>query len=360
MLPIRCFVLLLLASVCETVESSEEKSNCSNVGLTLVQRRHQVNSKLPPEVAEATPIVAGTPIRLRTIDGRFLHCDGAKISVSDVASDFVVQKHGSEALHSGDSVNFACEGRRLSVLQDQVKVGSTAKMGETFILQKQQGDGPLQDKDAVYVLSTKDLQAFKVEGDQIKLRLAEDDTGEAFVLEQASVGHQNRWVILPDPEGFCDATLRCHRRLKVNCTAPNGTSVGFQHCNHLHRPWSYEPCFKSPLGACIDIAESDCIDLPGSWWNPDGKTCKEYKRRDCRRNELVHRACGETCGRSHCIPAKALLAGQHSAKGGDCEDDPVYRSAFNWQCSWFTQRNCSAYHFRDELMQACKKSCRLC
>lgn len=274
-------------------------------------------------------------------------------SVSDVGSEFVLQKHGSAALYSGDSVTLACAGRRLSILQDQIQVGSPAQIGDAFILQKQQGDGLLQENDAIYLLSTKDLQALKVEGNELKLRLAENDQGEAFVVEGLT-GPRNRWVVVPDPDGFCDATLRCHRRLKVSCTTPNGTELNFQDCDHEHRPWSYEPCFKSPMGACIDVAQSDCTDIPGSWWNPDGKTCQEYAAPDCRHNEMVRSACGQTCNGNGCNPKKTL-----PVQAG-CQDDPIYRSAFNWHCAWFKQRNCSAYLFKDELMKACKKSCKLC
>lgn len=51
------------------------------------------------------------------------------------------------------------------------------------------------------------------------------------------------------------------------------------------RPWSFEHCFRSPLGSCIDIAESDCTDVPGSWWNREGKTCSEYKQWPGRRRQ---------------------------------------------------------------------------
>jgi len=349
MSPIRLLALLLVAS---TVESNGAKSNCSNAGLTLVQKR-QVSSKLHPEVKGVATVLAGKAVRFRSWDGKFLHCHSGRVSVSDVGSEFVLQKHGSAALYSGDSVTLACAGRRLSILQDQIQVGSPAQIGDAFILQKQQGDGLLQENDAIYLLSTKDLQALKVEGNELKLRLAENDQGEAFVVEGLT-GPRNRWVVVPDPDGFCDATLRCHRRLKVSCTTPNGTELNFQDCDHEHRPWSYEPCFKSPMGACIDVAQSDCTDIPGSWWNPDGKTCQEYAAPDCRHNEMVRSACGQTCNGNGCNPKKTL-----PVQAG-CQDDPIYRSAFNWHCAWFKQRNCSAYLFKDELMKACKKSCKLC
>ena len=345
MLPVKLLAALLLVGA---VKGKEVKSNCSNAnaGLTLVQKRH-VSSKLHPD--DSATIVVGKAVRFRTMDGKFLHCHRGKVSISDIGSGFVLQKHGSAALYSGDSVTLACSGRQLSILQDQIQI-SQMEMGDAFILQKQEGDGLLQENDAVYLLSSRFLQALKVEGSELKLRPAEDGTAEAFVVEGLTGNH---WVVLPDPDGFCDATLRCHRRLKISCTAPNGTSLNFQDCDHEHRPWSYEPCFKSPMGACIDVAESDCTDVPGSWWNSDGKTCKEYKPQDCH-HELVRKACGETCGNKSCRPAKSLpvLEG--------CKDDPLYRSAFNWHCAWFKQRNCSAYLFRDELMKACRKSCNLC
>jgi len=345
-LPMKLLALLLVASAFETKEA---KSNCSNAGLTLVQKRH-VSSKLHPNV-DAEKIWAGKAVRFRTLDGKYLRCD-RKVSISKVGSDFVLQKPGAAELHSGDAVTLSCAGRQLSVLQDKIHISSKAQMGETFILQRQQGDGFLQENDPIYVLNPKDLQALKVEGSELRLRFAEDDIGEAFLVEQ--VPTKNRWVVLPDPDGFCDATLRCHRRLKVSCTSENGTSLSFRDCDHQHRPWSYEPCFRSSMGACIDVAESDCTDIPGSWWNPEGKSCKEYAAQDCHQNELLRRACGETCKKRSCTPAK------HFVTEEGCQDEPLYRSAFNWHCAWFKNRNCSAYLFHDELLKACRKSCKLC
>ncbi len=345
-LPMKLLALLLVASAFETKEA---KSNCSNAGLTLVQKRH-VSSKLYPNV-DGEKIWAGKAVRFRTLDGKYLRCD-RKVSISEVGSDFVLQKPGAAELHSGDAVTLSCAGRQLSVLQDKIHVSSKAQMGETFILQRQQGDGFLQENDPIYVLNTNDLQALKVEGSELRLRFAEDDVGEAFLVEQ--VPTKNRWVVLPDPDGFCDATLRCHRRLKVSCTSQNGTSLSFRDCDHQHRPWSYEPCFKSAMGACIDVAESDCTDVPGSWWNPAGKSCKEYAAQDCNQNQLLRRACGETCKKRSCTPTK------HFVTQEGCQDEPLYRSAFNWHCAWFKNRNCSAYLFKDELLKACRKSCKLC
>ena len=65
-----------------------------------------------------------------------------------------------------------------------------------------------------------------------------ESPGEAFVLELAqrpktlradfgwlSSGLRNRWVVLPNPDGFCDATLRCHRRLKISCRHSLGSDI---------------------------------------------------------------------------------------------------------------------------------------
>ena len=124
-LPMKLLALLLVASAFET----EAKSNCSNAGLTLVQKRH-VSSKLHPNV-DAEKIWAGKAVRFRTLDGKYLRCD-RKVSISEVGSDFVLQKPGAAELHSGDAVTLSCAGRQLSVLQDKIHISSKGPNGRNL------------------------------------------------------------------------------------------------------------------------------------------------------------------------------------------------------------------------------------
>eukprot|EP00913_Durusdinium_trenchii_P013270 g12454.t1 len=214
-----------------------------------------------------------------------------------------------------------------------------------FILQKKQGEGALMEDQQVLVLNPTDLKALMLEGEERRFpsEAPEGEPGEAFFLEVSKGKNWNRWEVLTDPEGFCDATLHCHRRLKVRCKAPDGTTLHFADCDHEParseaRPWSFEHCFRSPLGSCIDIAESDCTDVPGSWWNREGKTCSEYKQSDCARDANVRSACGFTCKSKACTPKKEKLV--HKPDDG-CYDDEEYRSAFDWHCNSFANRDCS-------------------
>ncbi|CAJ1404059.1 unnamed protein product [Effrenium voratum] len=348
-------VLLLAAFVswctAQVPPKAAKATVAANGGLTLVQKRN-VLGKMEPSLLQGQSISSGEAVRLRTLGGKYLRCDGNQVRIARKGSNFHLKGSGT-FLQSGDEVELACAGRRVAFLQEKV-VAHLAEGGadRPFIVQRQDGDGLVRDQDAIFLLDHQGL-ALQPVGATLQPRMV-DASGEVFLVERMDAP-SNRWVVVPDPDHYCDPTLECHRKLNVSCSSPNGTQLSLSQCDHASRPWSYEPCFRSPAGSCIDVALSDCVDISGSWWNADNKTCSDYSNKDCAQDELVQRACGQTCGRGKCNPRKTP-----PVKGSGCKDDPLYRSAFNWHCAWFVTRNCSEYIFKEELLQACPKSCKVC
>ena len=335
----------------------------ANGGVTLVQKRSVGGKMDQASLRGQSMIFRSEALVLRTYDGKYLHSDGKTVWVGQentAQTEVLLRSAGAQsataALQSGDEVFLETRGgHRLELVDGAVNVRPRTYRQESQILfvQRQGSDGDLEEGDPAFLVSATG-RALAVEGGRVVTKKPDMGNGEAFLLEKAtSSAPPSQWVVVPNPDGHCDPTLECHRKLNVSCRSPNGTLLSFADCDHHARPWSYEPCFRSPLGSCIDFAVSDCVDIPGNWWNPAGKTCAQYGVEDCE-DELVSRACGQTCG-GGCQPAKTVMP-----VAAGCQDDPLYRGTFNWLCSWFSSRNCSAYLFKDELQRACPKSCGLC
>jgi len=357
---------ILVAALVQAVAAAKEArmSVSANGGITLFQKR-SIGGKIDPALLQGqSKLTRSEAVRLRTYDGKYLHSDGKKVWVSTentAKTEVLLRPVGPEralnTLQSGDAVLLETRGgNRLDILGETVNVRpkNYRQDSQTFLVQRQGGDGDLEEGDPSFLVSGTG-HVLAVEGGKVLARKPDMDSGEAFLLERAASHEpESQWLVVPNPQGHCDPTLECHRKLNVSCRSASGEDLSFDKCDHHSRPWSYEPCFRSPMGSCIDLAESDCVDIPGMWWNTEGKTCAQYGVEDCD-NELVHRACRQTCG-GGCQPAKTLMSGA----AGSCEDDPLYRGTFNWLCSWFSSRNCSAYLFKDELLKACPKSCGAC
>ncbi|CAE6972398.1 CIPK25 [Symbiodinium sp. KB8] len=309
---------ILVAALVQAVAAAKEArmSVSANGGVTLFQKR-SIGGKVNPALLQGqSKLSRSEAVRLRTYDGKHLHSDGKKVWVSTenaAKTEVLLRSVGSagalNTLQSGDAVLLETrEGNRLEILGGTVNVRpkNYRQDSQTFLVQRQGGDGDLEDGDPSFLVSGTG-HVLAVEGGKVLARKPDMDTGEAFLLERAaSHKPESQWLVVPNPQGHCDPTLQCHRKLNVSCRSADGADLSFDKCDHHSRPWSYEPCFRSPLGSCIDLAESDCVDIPGMWWNTEGKTCAQYGVEDCD-NELVHRACRQTCG-GGCQPAKTLTS----------------------------------------------------
>eukprot|EP00933_Yihiella_yeosuensis_P022099 TRINITY_DN17401_c0_g2_i1.p1 TRINITY_DN17401_c0_g2~~TRINITY_DN17401_c0_g2_i1.p1 ORF type:complete len:378 (-),score=38.02 TRINITY_DN17401_c0_g2_i1:120-1253(-) len=356
-------VLLAWSSVTQAAED-----------LLLLQTRTVKAKAKQTDQSETTVVSAGDSILLKAHTGMYVHAVNesvwARLAEADEQHVFVLEKPvgSSSFIQSGDTVflrtrsgrHLEVEGTNGSIVTSRFDDHITWSEAQKFVLTRQLGDGEVLEGDNVFLRAHTGL-AIVVQNEQLIAR-AEDDgmQAPAFVLEMASrVPCQTppSWVVKPIPGEYCDPSLECHRPLNISCQTPDGSQKPFHECNHGKRPWSYEPCFKSPRGACINIAPSDCLDIPGNWWNLQDMTCAELKAQGaCKDNDLVQRACRATCG--ECTPVRSTTP---PPSLGTCYDDGNYRSSyFHWHCEKFKDENCTSFAFQDELTKACPKSCGLC
>eukprot|EP00931_Biecheleriopsis_adriatica_P005344 TRINITY_DN106869_c0_g1_i1.p1 TRINITY_DN106869_c0_g1~~TRINITY_DN106869_c0_g1_i1.p1 ORF type:complete len:375 (-),score=60.81 TRINITY_DN106869_c0_g1_i1:67-1191(-) len=368
--------LLVLLMACMFLCRSTAKSPLLSVtssDLALIQRRtatgrkQQAGAQVSPAAAS---ISSGDIVYFRTPNGDYLQAAENKAWVGEVDAardaqwqEIAIEKESnfSATVRSGDIVFLrTCTGRHLVMSESEdVSPGSwddrTARQKERrFVIERQAGDGAVLEGDTIFFVPHNGL-AFVLEGEYLRARRPGANNLLGFVVERADKVPLllPSWVVRPREGAHCDPSLACHRRLDISCRFANMTEAFLADCNHEQRPWSYEPCFKSPHGACIDIAYSDCLDIPGGWWNDDNATCPELKDRGACGDEVVQRACRASCG--DCEPAKTT-----PPPTTGCHDEQLYRSTFNWNCAWFKSRNCSEYAFHAELKKACPKSCGLC
>lgn len=177
----------------------------------------------------------------------------------------------------------------------------------------------------------------------------------------------------------CDPEMNCYRLNTVSCQSSAGEDLDSGLCDRGARPPSYELCHTLGEGICLNMAPTDCVDVPGCWWNRWHLTCHELEHAgacsgdgvllegfSASDSNMIRRVCPVTCGRCtppHLIPKHP---GTLQCEADACEDDPGFSGDAEFgivvssSCSKIQGADCNSPAFPEELKAACPKSCGLC
>eukprot|EP00439_Symbiodinium_sp_Y106_P037430 s499_g4.t1 len=204
---------ILVAALVQAVAAAKEArmSVSANGGITLFQKR-SIGGKIDPALLQGqSKLTRSEAVRLRTYDGKYLHSDGKKVWVSTentAKTEVLLRPVGPEralnALQSGDAVLLETRGgNRLDILGETVNVRpkNYRQDSQTFLVQRQGGDGDLEEGDPSFLVSGTG-HVLAVEGGKVLARKPDMDSGEAFLLERAASHEpESQWLVVPNPQG---------------------------------------------------------------------------------------------------------------------------------------------------------------
>jgi len=318
----------------------------------------------------------GDEVLLRAHTGNYISVDAGEVFAKwdhkgDWETFIVKRERGPGVVHAGDSISLlAHTGRYVSVNHSAIfALWSHCYSWERFVVQK---------------VATPTIAAPQAPAPTEELVPTPAPTSMPTEAPSSQVASfPGTWAAEP---ATCDPEINCYRLHTVTCRNSTGDEVSASDCDPEKQPPSYEPCHivgKEDKGICLTIAPTDCVDVPGCWWNRWHKTCGELaKGGSCsgagggealegfdsgKDGEMVSRFCPVACG--ECVTAEVVLPkhpGTQQCEADACEDDPGFSGDAEFgvvigaSCSVIQGADCDTFKNAEQLKVACPKSCGLC
>jgi len=396
------------ATTCrDDVGGGEESESCARQPSTEATRRDhaliQVHNSMRRKRAEDMQNIQGDDvIFMTTSSGHRLGADDTDIHAftHEEHQELFTLERGddtSSLVSSGDEILLRTyKGNRVTSNRSEVHAKWNHRGDwERFIIQRVAGNGQIQSGD--YVSFRSHWGSYlKVEEDYDVVAASTEEVPlpDAFQFRIHKVYHlpgtrpaPGTWHVGPAAGAICDPEMNCFRSTEVTCRGPDGTALEEHACEEGTRPDSHEPCHR--LGeneTCVNIGETDCVDVPGCWWNPWNLTCGQLEQaKACSPADGVElpgfdlvlagnttwadrvaKACPVTCG--SCTPAETPAVHPateqcEAAVAGTCADDLSYDSVAGFtvgrSCSMIDGASCDSFAFAADLKAACPVSCGL-